>query len=78
MPIDWKTRRMDFDPDDEAGIETLRATCPARQTETDLDIEVARRLLEDPDLFARVLGSREPKNATRVETSQSSVTHGAN
>jgi hypothetical protein len=37
-----------------------------------LDIEVARRLIEDPVLFARALGAGVPDTA-RLETDQSAV-----
>ncbi len=57
LPIDQMTRRSDIAPDDVQGAETLRANCPSRQGETEIDIEVAQRLLEDPVLFALAQGA---------------------
>ena len=70
--FDRKTQRRDIDPDDTAAIEAFRAMCPARQGDPQLDIEVARRLIEDPVLFARALGAGTPDTAS-LETSQSAV-----
>lgn len=56
LPIDEVTRRLDIDPNDSQAVETLRATCPPRQTETDIDLQVAQRLLGDPTLFALAQG----------------------
>jgi carboxyl-terminal processing protease len=72
LPIDRTSQRRDVDPDDDAGIEAFRALCPARQSDAQLDIEVARRLIEDPVLFARALGAGAPDTA-RLETDQSAV-----
>ena len=72
LPFDRTTQRRDVDPDDDAGIEAFRAMCPARQSDAQLDIEVARRLIEDPVLFARALGAGAPDTA-RLETGQSAV-----
>jgi carboxyl-terminal processing protease len=72
LPIDRTSQRRDVDPDDDAGIEAFRALCPARQSDAQLDIEVARRLIEDPVLFARALGAGVPDTA-RLETDQSAV-----
>ncbi|MCH7796202.1 MAG: peptidase S41, partial [Proteobacteria bacterium] len=70
--FDRKTQRRDIDPDDTAAIEAFRAMCPARQGDPQLDIEVARRLIEDPVLFARALGAGTPDTA-RLEAGQSAV-----
>ena len=56
LPIDQATRRSDIAADDMQGAEALRANCPSRQGETDIDIEVAQRLLDDPALFALAQG----------------------
>ena len=72
MPIDRTTLRREIDPDDDAGIEAFRAMCPSRQSDAQLDIEVARRLIEDPGLFARALGAGAPDTA-RLETGQSAI-----
>ncbi len=63
LPIDRDTQHRDIDPDDEAGLAALRAYCPARQTDAGIDLEVALRLLERPDLFARALGGQAPDTA---------------
>ena len=44
------------DGEDRAQIAALRASCPRRDGEPELDIEVARTLLRDPALYARALG----------------------
>ncbi len=72
LPIDRTTLRREIDPDDDAGIEAFRAMCPSRQSDAQLDIEVARRLIEDPGLFARALGAGAPDTA-RLETGQSAI-----
>ena len=46
---------MDIPAKDEDAIDRLRASCPAQEDETELDIEVARALLEQPDLYALAL-----------------------
>jgi carboxyl-terminal processing protease len=56
LPIDQITQRSDIDPNNAPGAETLRAKCPPRQSESDIDIEVAQRLLDDPALFALARG----------------------
>ncbi|MCH8925134.1 MAG: S41 family peptidase [Proteobacteria bacterium] len=72
LPFDRTTQRRDIDPDDTAAIKAFRAMCPARQSDPQLDIEVARRLIEDPVLFARALGAGTPDTAS-LETGQSAV-----
>lgn len=57
MPIDQVTQRRDIGPNDVQGAETLRANCPPRLSETEIDIKVAQRLLDDPALFALAQGS---------------------
>ncbi len=56
MPIDQVTQRRDVGPNDVQGAETLRANCPPRLSETEIDIKVAQRLLDDPALFALAQG----------------------
>ncbi len=48
--------------DDKAQIAALRARCPKRDGEPEIDLEVARALLLDPALYARALG-RTPDSA---------------
>lgn len=63
LPIDRATQHREVDQDDEVGIAALRAICPTRQTEAGIDLEVALRLLERPDLFARALSGQAPDTA---------------
>jgi carboxyl-terminal processing protease len=63
LPIDRAARNRNVDEDDKAGIEKLRSYCPARQTDPDIDIEVAQRLLEEPELFARALTGKASETA---------------
>ena len=63
LPIDRATQHRDIGPDDEAGIAALRAYCPARPTDNEIDLEVALRLFERPDLFARAIGGQAPDTA---------------
>jgi len=57
LPIDQITQRRYIEPDDIKGAETLRAKCPPRQSESEIDVEVAQRLLDDPALFALARGA---------------------
>ncbi len=63
FPIDQMTRRTNVSPGDEKGVKTLRANCPSRQSDSAIDLEVARRLLEDPELHARALNGTGPTTA---------------
>jgi carboxyl-terminal processing protease len=38
----------------EAGAESLRNACPARALDTEVDLKVARQLIDEPSLYARV------------------------
>ena len=40
----------------EAGWAALRAACPASRDENRLDLRVARQLLDNPVVYARILG----------------------
>ncbi len=48
---------------DESGIAAFRATCPASRGEAGIELEVALRLLEDPELFAKAIGADGPATA---------------
>ncbi len=63
LPIDPEIRGRDIDPNDEEQSEALRAHCPSREDESDIDLEVAQRLLNSPELFALALGSTTPSTA---------------
>jgi len=56
LPIDRITRQRNIPPSDTQAAETLRANCPPRLGEDDIDIEVAQRLFDDPALFALARG----------------------
>ena len=45
------------DHENQAQLRRLRATCPPESTEREVDVEIARRLLADPQLYARALRS---------------------
>lgn len=53
-------RRNIVKPDDTSGLDALRRTCPARQQENPLDLEVALRLISTPDMFASAVRLAEP------------------
>jgi carboxyl-terminal processing protease len=55
LPIAVDLRRLDIDTNDDAAIDTLRANCPAREGDEEIDLTVARQLLEEPGLYARAL-----------------------
>jgi carboxyl-terminal processing protease len=62
--IDHATRSRDIDPEDDAAVKAFRSRCPPREDGTDISLEVARALLDDPALFSRVLA----ESAERPET----------
>ncbi len=55
LPIAAELRRQDVDTNDETAVEALRAHCPSREGDAEIDLEVARRLLQEPGLYARAL-----------------------
>jgi len=71
LPIDQVTRRRDVEPNDVQAADTLRANCPPRQGEADIDIEVAQRLLGDPALFALAQGGTH--NTAQLESGQAAT-----
>ena len=75
LPIDRSTQHREVDQDDEAGIAALRATCPARQNDAEIDLEVALRLLDRPDLFARALGGQLPDTAFLSQGHSADTSH---
>lgn len=60
LPLAAAVRQRPVDPRSDEQIEALRAHCPPRDGEDDIDLAVARRLLQDPELFERALGNRQP------------------
>ena len=56
MPIAYATRTRNVDPKDLTALEHLRAACPGREGDNEIDMKVARHLLTTPELYARALG----------------------
>ncbi len=46
--------------EDESAIEAFRATCPPSREDAGLELEVALRLIEDPELFRQAIRAAEP------------------
>lgn len=64
--INFATRTQDIDPGDKQAVEALRAHCPPRSDGNDIDLEVAKALLEDPILFSKIFSrSRKQEAAAR-------------
>src|SRR3546814_5433819 len=55
LPIAGDLRRLEVDSEDEAAVESLRAYCPTREGDEEIDLQVAHQLLEEPALYARAL-----------------------
>jgi carboxyl-terminal processing protease len=53
-------RRNMTKPDDTAGLEALRKTCPSRETENGIDLDVALRLVRAPAEYAEAVHLAEP------------------
>ncbi|MDX1402094.1 MAG: S41 family peptidase [Kiloniellales bacterium] len=53
--IDRDLRGLDISDGDENAVKDLRAICPSREDRPDIDLEVAKRILTDPALYARAL-----------------------
>ena len=62
LPIAPELLRLEVDSSDDAAVETLRAYCPAREGDEEIDLTVARQLLHEPGLYARAL-HRTPDTA---------------
>jgi len=55
LPLAMELRRSDIDTNDDNAVEELRANCPTREGNEEIDLKVARQLLEEPGLYARAL-----------------------
>ncbi|MGD1878973.1 MAG: S41 family peptidase [Kiloniellaceae bacterium] len=64
LPLDANLRRTDIDTNDDAAVEAFRAHCPVREAEAEIDMQVARQLLEEPALYARALHGQPDTAAT--------------
>lgn len=53
-------RRNMTEPDDTAGLDALRKTCPAREAENAIDLDVALRLVRAPAEYAEAVHLAEP------------------
>ncbi|GAB4356988.1 MAG: S41 family peptidase [Kiloniellaceae bacterium] len=66
LPIAADLRRRDIDTNDDSAVEALRTHCPAREEEAEIDLQVARQLLEEPGLYARALHGQADTAATHL------------
>jgi carboxyl-terminal processing protease len=57
--VDHHLRNLPIATSDEAAIEDLRAHCPANDERLDVDLEVAKRILLEPELYARAIYASE-------------------
>ena len=71
FPIDLATRRTDLAPNDDSGLQNLKAHCPGTEEERDIDLEIAIDLLSDPSLYDLAL--RGVPNTAKSKTEQASI-----
>ena len=64
LPLAANLRRLDVDTNDEVAVEELRAHCPTREGDEEIDMKVAQQLLEEPGLYARTLHGQPDTAAT--------------
>jgi carboxyl-terminal processing protease len=69
LPLVPTDRRNAVRPTDTKALEALRKTCPARQQENPIDLEVALRLVSTPDMFASAVHLAEPPQLGQNDTS---------
>ncbi|HEY1384610.1 MAG TPA: S41 family peptidase [Dongiaceae bacterium] len=69
LPMVPTDRRNAVKPDDTKGLDALRKTCPAREQENPIDLEVALRLVSTPDMFASAVRLAEPPQLGQNDTS---------
>jgi len=69
LPIDQDVITRDVAVGDNEGIGALRAHCPSREGEVDLDVNVALRLLQDPGLYA--LATNQPRSTADLQIAPS-------
>ena len=72
LPLAVELRRRDVDTNDDAAVEALRAHCPSREGDAEIDLKVARRLLEEPGLYARALHGLPDTAATSLHSAVAS------
>jgi carboxyl-terminal processing protease len=66
LPLAGDLRRQEVDTNDDIAVEALRAHCPPREEEAEIDLQVAHELLEQPGLYARALHGMPDTAASRV------------
>jgi carboxyl-terminal processing protease len=71
LPLSRKITRRIVDTNDRTELTALRSLCPARHADAEVDLDVARRLLDSPGLFALARGfdDLETANDNKVQTS---------
>jgi carboxyl-terminal processing protease len=69
LPMVPTDRRNAVKPDDTKALDALRKTCPAREQENPIDLEVALRLVSTPDMFASAVRLAEPPQLGQNDTS---------
>jgi len=69
LPMVPTDRRNSVKPDDTKGLDALRKTCPAREQENPIDLEVALRLVSTPDMFASAVHLAEPPQLGQNDSS---------
>ena len=72
LPIASELLRLEVDSSDDAAVETLRAYCPAREGDEEIDLTVARQLLHEPGLYARALHRTPDTAASAVAATHAS------
>lgn len=73
LPMVPTDRRNTTKPDDTAGLDALRKTCPSREAENQVDLDVALRLLRAPEVYAAAVHLAEPPQLGLNETADDSV-----
>lgn len=66
LPVARSVVHRELALNDNSGIAAFRATCPPRHGEGGVELEVALRLLEDVELFARAIGRAVPTTTQAV------------
>jgi carboxyl-terminal processing protease len=73
LPMVPTDRRNMTKPDDTAGLEALRKTCPSRETENQVDLEIALRLVQTPEVYAAAVHLAEPPQLGLNDTADEGV-----
>jgi carboxyl-terminal processing protease len=60
LPMVPTHRRNLTKPDDTAGLDALRRTCPSREADNQIDLEIALRLVRTPDVYTAAVHLAEP------------------